>query len=123
MVHENITTSWVYEHYLIYLHLCLADCDCIISSTELEDIRSKTFKSLEGARCKSIIKEVYQEFIAHTDQEKLEYIKMNAARFLRTDSIRQRVIQNLENFIGNKPMDSEEFIMFRFIRMIINNLK
>ena len=123
MVHDNITTSWVYEHYLIYLHLCLADCDCVISNTELEDIRCKTFKTIEQERCSGLIKEVYQEFLSHTDPEKREYIKENAPRYLRTDSIRQKVIENLENFIGDKADDSEEIIMFRFIRMIINNLK
>jgi len=31
MIHENVTASWVYEHYLIYLLLSIADSDCMIS--------------------------------------------------------------------------------------------
>jgi hypothetical protein len=123
MIHENVTTSWVYEHYLIYLYLCIADCDCIISDQELENIRCKAINAIDYARCDSIMQQVYYEFRSHTEEERREYIKNNAVRYLRTDSIRQRVINNLQLNIEDKLPDSEEIIMFRYIRMIINNLR
>lgn len=123
MIHENVTTRWVYEHYLTYLHLCIADGDCVISNNELEDIRCNSFKSLDSDRCSSLIKEVYQEFLSHTDTEKRDYIKKNASNYLRTESIRNRVISTLEGFVEGKHENSEEVIMFRFIRIVINNLK
>ena len=122
MIHENVTNTWVYEHYLIYLYLCIADCDCIISDHELEDIRSKAINAIDYSRCDSLMKEVYYEFRSHTDEERREYVKDNAVRYLRTESIRKRVINNLEASIEDKPTDSEEAIMFRYIRMIINNI-
>lgn len=122
MIHENVTTTWVYEHYLIYLYLCIADCNCVITDNELEDIRSKAIIAIDYSRCDSLMKEVYYEFRSHTEEEKREYIKENALRYLRTDSIRQRVISNLEESIQDKSHDSDEVIMFRYIRMVINSL-
>ena len=122
MIHENVTNTWVYEHYLIYLYLCIADCDCIISDHELEDIRSKAITAIDYSRCDSLMKEVYYEFRSHTEEERREYVKENASRYLRTESIRKRVISNLESSIEDKPIDSEETIMFRYIRMVINSL-
>jgi hypothetical protein len=123
MIHEYVTTTWVYEHYLIYLYLCIADCDCIISDNELEEIRNKAILSIDYCRYDSIMKQVYYEFRAHTEEERREYIKQNALKYLRTESIRQRVIQNLEANVQDKSPDSEEQVMFRYIRMVINNLK
>jgi hypothetical protein len=123
MVHENVVTNWVYEHYLIYLHLSIADSDCIISQKELEDIRCKSFPLLEPGRCNILIQDVYREFWSHTEEERREYIRKNAARFLRTDSVKNNVIRHLEDLIKDKDEESEEMVMFRFIRKVINNIK
>ena len=123
MVHENLTKKWVYEHYLIYLYLCIADSDCIISDEELGEIRCKAFRALDENRCSLLIMEVYKEFRSHTDEEKRTYIKANAAKYLRTDSIRQKVINDLESNIHEKDEDGEEHVMFRYIRLAINNSK
>ena len=122
MIHENVTTAWVYEHYLIYLHLCIADCDCLISDNELENIKENAMTAIDYARCDSMMKEVYYEFRSHTEEERREFVKEYASRYLRTDAIRNKVIGNLENTIQDKAPDSEEVIMFRYIRMVINNL-
>jgi hypothetical protein len=123
MVHDNIISTWVYEHYLIYLSLSIADSDCMISESELDNIRCKSFPSLDQNRCTTLIKEVYREFWSHTEQERRNYISFNAPRFLRTDSIRHKVIQHLEVLIDTKDQESEEYIMFRFIRKVINNCR
>ncbi len=120
MIHANITLTWVYEHYLTYLYLSIADCDCLISSKELSSIKEKAFKSLDPARVELLIKEVYYEYRSHTDREKRNYIAENAVKYLRTDAIRQRVIGELESVV-NKDQESEEYVMFRFIRKAINN--
>lgn len=78
---------------------------------------------VDYSRSDSILKEVYYEFRSHTEEEKTDYIRENAERYLRTQSIRQRVITNLEGNLADKSQDSEEMIMFRYIRMVINNLK
>lgn len=121
MVHEELTRAWVYEHYLIYLYLSIADSDCIISNDELSNIRCRAFKALDEDRCSLLIKEVYKEFRAHTEEERRKYIKDNACKFLRTDSIRQKVINDLESNVHSKSEDSVEQVMFRFIRKAINN--
>ena len=123
MVHENVVTNWVYEHYLIYLHLSIADSDCIISQKEMDEIRCRSFPMLDPSRCNILIHDVYQEFWSHTEEERRDYIRKNAAKFLRTDSIKNKVIQHLENLILDKDEESDEYVMFRFIRKIINNAK
>jgi hypothetical protein len=122
MIHEDITTAWVYEHYLIYLYLSIADCDCLISDKELENIKNHAVKSIDEERCNRLIKEVYLEFRAHSPQERRNYIKDNVFKYLRTESIRNKVIEDL-NTITNKDEESEEYIMFRYIRKVINIAK
>lgn len=123
MVHEDVVSTWVYEHYLIYLSLSIADSDCIISQQEMERISVKAFPNFDNSRCASLIRDVYKEFWSHTEEERRNYIRLNAPRFLRTDYIRSRVIMLLETLIENKDEESEEYVMFRFIRKIINNCR
>ncbi|HXA01590.1 MAG TPA: hypothetical protein VNW99_06355 [Cytophagaceae bacterium] len=122
MVHQDITTTWVFEHYLIYLYICIADCDCIVSDKELDNIRLNAFKALNPERASLLIKEVYIEYRSHTPEEKRNYIKENAAKYLRTESIRTKVIEDLHH-LTNTDEASEEQIMFRYIRKVINNSK
>src|SRR6478735_3697060 len=121
MIHENVTSSWVYEHYLVYLSLSIADSDCMISDQELESIRCKSFPMLDEGRCNTLIKEVYKEFWSHTEEERRSYIKNNVPRYLRTESVKNKVIEHLRDMIETKDEESEEHIMFRFIRRTINN--
>src|SRR4051812_22865818 len=120
MVHQDITTTWVFEHYLIYLYISIADCDCIVSDKELESIRLNTFKALDPERATKLIREVYSEYRSHTPQEKRNFIKENAAKYLRAESIRNKVIDDLHH-LANTDEESEEQIMFRYIRKVINN--
>lgn len=122
MVHTEVITHWVYEHYLIYLYLCVADANCIISNIELSRIQQKAFKNLDEDRCSKLISEVFREYRSHSQEERKEYIRDNVNRFLRTDSIRKKVIGQLEETITEKS-DSGECVMFRYIRRIINSVR
>jgi hypothetical protein len=122
MIHQDITTTWVFEHYLIYLYISIADCDCIVSDKELDNIRLNAFKALNPERATPLIKEVYIEYRSHTPEEKRNYIKENAAKYLRAESIRTKVIEDLHQ-LTNTDEESEEQIMFRYIRKVINNSK
>jgi hypothetical protein len=122
MIHEDITTTWVYEHYLIYLFLNIADCDCLISDKELVNIKNHAVKSIDEERCNRLIKEVYMEFRSHTPQERRNYIKDSASKYLRTEFIKNKVIEDLKA-ITNTDEESEEYIMFRYIRKVINVAK
>ncbi len=118
MVQQRTTTQWAYEHYFVYLHLCIADSDCVICANEFEKIRNAVFPTIDAERAVKLIKEVYIEFLAHSDSEKKKTIKELAPKYLRTSSIRQRVLDNL-NCIVNTDEESEENIMFRFIEKSI----
>jgi hypothetical protein len=122
MIHQDITTTWVFEHYLIYLYISIADCDCIVSDKELDNIRLNAFKALNSERAAQLIKEVYIEYRSHTPEEKRNYIKENASRYLRAESIKAKVIEDL-HLLTNEDEDSEERIMYRYIRKVINNSK
>ncbi len=118
MVQPRTTVQWAYEHYFVYLHLCIADSDCVICENEFEKIRNAVFPTIDEARAAKLIKEVYIEFLSHNDKNKKETIKELAPKYLRTTSICERVLKNLENHV-NKEDDSEEQIMFKYIEKAI----
>ncbi|HSZ24546.1 MAG TPA: hypothetical protein VK766_02450 [Cytophagaceae bacterium] len=118
MVQQHTTIEWAYEHYFVYLHLCIADSDCVICDHEFEKIQKAAFPNIDAERGKQLIKDVYLEFLAHNDYEKKMVIKELAPKYLRTSSIRTRVLQNLQCLV-NKDEESEEQIMFRYIEKAI----
>jgi hypothetical protein len=122
MMRTEVISDWVYEHYYIYLHLAIADADNLITDKILEELKMILFKSLDENRVTNILKDVFREFRTHNKEEKRAIIKDHASKHLRTEAIKNKVIADLEN-ITNKDEESEEQIMFRFIRKVINNIK
>lgn len=123
MVDDAIVSKWVYEHFLAYLYLSIADSDCTISDSELENIKTKAFKTMDENRCSLAVKEVYKEYRSHNEEERRDFIRNNIQKYLRTNAIKQKVIQDLEATVHKKDEDSVEYIMFRYIRKTINNTK
>lgn len=119
MVQQRTTLQWAYEHYFVYLHLSIADSDCVICENEFEKIRNAVFPTIDASRASRLIKEVYMEFLAHNEDEKKRTISEMAPKYLRTPSIRHRVLENLRGIV-NKDDESEEQIMFRYIEKAIN---
>ncbi|HVD99623.1 MAG TPA: hypothetical protein VNB90_15550 [Cytophagaceae bacterium] len=119
MVQHRTTVQWAYEHYFVYLHLCIADSDCVICDNEFEKIRQSVFPAIDAERAGKLIKEVYIEFLAHSETEKKKTISELAPKYLRTANIRQRVIDNLKSIV-NKDEESEEYIMLGFIEKAIH---
>lgn len=118
MVQYRTTVQWAYEHYFVYLHLCIADSDCVIRENEFEKIRNAVFPAIDAERAAKLIKDVYLEFLAHNEGEKKKTISELAPKYLRTPSIRQRVLENLKRTIS-KDEESEEHIMFSYIEKAI----
>lgn len=121
MVHTDVTSTWVYEHFLMYLYICIADVDCLISDKELNMIQHKALGNLDRNRCAKLVAEVFREYRSHTEDERKEYIRANVPRYLRTEAIRKKVINNLSDILPpDQNADSLEQVMFRYIRRIIN---
>ncbi len=121
MVHTDVTSTWVYEHFLMYLHICIADVDCLISDKELNMIQHRVLSNLDKNRCSRLIAEVFKEYRSHTEEERKEYIRNNVPKYLRTDAVRRKVINNLSEILpASQSDDSLEQVMFRYIRRIIN---
>ena len=120
MVQQQTTIQWAYEHYFIYLHLCIADSDCVISENEFDKIKNVVFPNYDKERACQIVKLVYLEFLAHSDFEKKEIIRTLAPKFLRTDSIRERVLATLK-CITKVDEDCEEQIMYQYIESVLGN--
>jgi hypothetical protein len=123
MIHSVLTLNWVYEHYLYYLSLCIADTDCLVSDQDTKQIKSELFQCVDTDRLVLLQKEVYNEFLLHSEQERMDFISENAAQFLRTPIIREKVIALLQHISGEEDENNPAWIMFRFIRKVINNLK
>lgn len=123
MIHTKVTSEWVYEHYLLYLFLCIADCDCFISDEDIKEIKQEAFKYWPADRITHLYKTVHSEFISHTEDEQRKFISDNAAHFLRTPIVRKKALEHLEKMVPSKEADCEEYVMFRYIRKVINHLK
>jgi hypothetical protein len=119
MIHTDVTASWVYEHYLAYLFICIADVEAILSIEQLENVRKRVFKNFDSDRCSRLVQEVFREYRSHTESERKAYIRDNVSRFLRTDNIRQRVINELSS-VTSPDEDNLGQVMFRYIRKTIN---
>lgn len=123
MVHPVTVLNWAYEHYLYYLCLSIADTDCVISESDTTRIKNELFPNVDSNRLKSLQREVSNEYLVHSDEERMAFIAENAGRFLRTTAIRARVIAQLENISGKDDENNPAWIMFRYIRKVINTLK
>lgn len=123
MVHSVSTLNWVFEHYLYYLSLCIADTDCIVTEEDTQRIATEMFNCVDANRLKLLQENVYNEFLLHSEDERMDFISQNAAQFLRTPAIREKVITQLQHISGEEDENNPAWIMFRFIRKVINNLK
>jgi hypothetical protein len=117
------TQHWVYEHYLFYLSLCIADTDYLVSDEDTKRISTEMFSHVDEERLKTLQHEVYNEFLMHSEIERMNYIADNAAHFLRTPVIRAKVIEQLKHISGEDYENNPAWIMFRYIRKVINTLK
>jgi hypothetical protein len=90
MIHSVLTLNWVYEHYLYYLSLCIADTDCLVSDQDTKQIKSELFQCVDTDRLVLLQKEVYNEFLLHSEQERMDFISENAAQFVATYLRRRR---------------------------------
>jgi len=117
-MHDEVIAVWVFEHYLMYLYLAIADADCLINKEKLEYIKKKVLKNINGERCAKLQQEVFKEFRENSESERKNYIKNNVTKYLRTDSIKKKVVQELSDIL---PTDEKsiEHVMFRYIRKII----
>jgi hypothetical protein len=59
MIHTQVISEWAYEHYLFYLFLCIADCDCFISEEEVEEIKEEAFKHWPAESISALYKSVH----------------------------------------------------------------
>ena len=123
MVHSVSTLNWVFEHYLYYLSLCIADTDCIVTEEDTQRIKTEMFNCVDANRLKLLQENVYNEFLLHSESERMDFISHNAAQFLRTPAIREKVITQLRHISGEEDENNPAWIMFRFIRKVINTLK
>ena len=115
---------WVFEHFLVYLYLCIADSDYNITDDEIEEIESKLSTSFEEKKdFGNTIAEVLKEYKNHTDYEKTEYITEQVPIYCTTDEIKKKIIKGLEDVMAaDGIIKSVEVIMYRYIKKTIENI-
>jgi hypothetical protein len=122
MVKELTLKKWVYEHYVYYLCLCITDCDCIVTDADDQFIHQLFFPSLSNERFDKLKKEVDLFYMSHTSDEKMSFIKTQAAHYLRTLSIRNQVCTSLEKLTNHQSEQENTQVMYRYIRKTISTL-
>ena len=124
MQDEEKLNQWKFEHFLIYLYLCIADSDYNITDDEIEEIESKLSSSiLEKKDYSQTIAEVLREFKNHTDYEKTAFITENVPIYCTDDDIKKKIIKGLEDVMAaDGIIKSVEVIMYRYIKKTIENI-
>jgi len=124
MVDNEKISDRDFNHFVIYLYLCIADSDYNITDDEVDEIENKLQNSiLEGVDCKKLISEVLKEFKHHTDYEKTSYISNNVKNYCTTDDIKKKIVQGLEDIMAaDGVIKSVEVIMYRYIKKTIENI-
>lgn len=123
MVDKELVKNWEYEHFVIYLYLCIADSDYNITDDEIEEIHDKVSKTLETGSYMKMITEVLREFRNHTDYEKTDIINENALLYCKEPNIKNKVLKDLEDVMeADGVVKSVEMIMFRYIKKVLEEV-
>lgn len=124
MLDGDKISDWNFNHFVVYLYLCIADADYNITDDEVDEIENKLQNSLlEGVECKKIISEVLKEFKNHTDYEKTSFISKNVGIYCSTNDIKEKIIKGLEDIMSaDGVIKSVEVIMYRYIKKTIENI-
>lgn len=123
MVDKNQINNWNYEHFVIYLYLCIADSDYNISDDEIEEIHDKVSKTLDGGNYMKTITEVLREFKNHTDYEKTDIISTYAEKYCKEEKVKEKILSDLEDVMeADGIIKSVEMIMFRYIKKTLEEI-
>ena len=123
MIDKNQTKNWQYEHFVIYLYLCIADSDYNISDDEIEEIHGKVSKTLNSGNYMKTITEVLREFKSHTDYEKTDIISSYAGKYCVEEEVKEKVLKDLEDVMeADGIIKSVEMIMFRYIKKTLEEI-
>lgn len=123
MVDKSLTNNWSYEHFVIYLYLCIADSDYNITDDEIEEIHGKVSKTLENGNYMKAITEVLREFKNHTDYEKTDIIANYASHYCKNEEVRSKILADLEDVMeADGIIKSVEMIMFRYIKKTLEDI-
>ena len=123
MVNKEFVKNWKYEHFVIYLYLCIADSDYNITDDEIEEIHDKVSKTLEGGSYMKTITEVLREFKNHTDYEKTDIINENANLYCKNLSVKTKILKDLEDIMeADGVIKSVEMIMYRYIKKALEEV-
>jgi len=123
MIEKEQVKNWKYEHFVIYLYLCIADSDYNITDDEIEEIHDKVSKTLDGGSYMKIITEVLREFKNHTDYEKTDIININVPIYCKDGSVKEKILKDLEDVMAaDGIVKSVEMIMFRYIKKALEEV-
>ena len=123
MIDKDQTKNWDYEHFVIYLYLCIADSDYNISDDEIEEIHQKVSKTLNNGNYMKTITEVLREFKNHTDYEKTDIIGSYASKYCTSETVKDKILGDLEDVMeADGIIKSVEMIMFRYIKKTLEEI-
>jgi len=123
MVSKEQVKNWGYEHFVIYLYLCIADSDYNITDDEIEEIHDKVSQTLESGSYMKTITEVLREFKNHTDYEKTDIINENAVLYCKDEAVKNKILKDLEDVMeADGIVKSVEMIMYRYIKKSLEEI-
>ena len=123
MIDKEQTKNWQYEHFVIYLYLCIADSDYNISDDEIEEIHDKVSKTLNSGNYMKTITEVLREFKNHTDYEKTDLVSNYAEKYCKDENVKNKILKDLEDVMeADGIIKSVEMIMFRYIKKTLEEV-
>ena len=112
--------NWTREHFITYIFFGVAYSDDSIDENELSTIKQFVLTIVEcDELSSSIIEEVKNVIVNHTEAQKETYIKQNMEKYISTDDEKQKLIDGIEEIIiADYNVESDEMEFYRFLKRL-----
>lgn len=117
-----IEESWGYNHFVIYLYLCVANADYNLADEEIETFHSKFDQlHIEDKDYGTVIKEVLQEYKNHSDKEMNEFIMDYSKKLCKENAQKVQILNDLKDIIqADGIVKDVESMVYRNIKRMLN---
>ncbi len=97
MTTESIIKNWDYKHFVMYLSICAAEADFVVSDDEMEVIKNRMKKlGISGLNFKSMYNEVHSTFELLKDIQSIEVIRGLGERFCNDQGTKENILKMLK---------------------------
>ena len=115
--------NWNKEYFITYIFFGVAYADEKMDDSELALIKDQVLDIVGCSELSTtIINDVKEKIITHTEAQKEKYITENMSKFITTDESRHRLIHGIEEIIiADLSVESDEMEFYRFLKKLFRD--